>query len=236
LLAARGLIGTTAAQGVVSYGCRLTPGGTPALNANAGGGDKLAELQTLQRAGISVPWLCTNNQWRSAQEHLPVLGRRRMHRGGTDIRLIRTMAGLERWKSERDFFTKYLASDREFRVWVFRNAHLGTYEKVLRHPELRNRMVGRNYHNGYAFELVETGRVPRNAVELAKQAVRSLNLDFGAVDILQGSNGLFYVLEVNTAPGVEGPARQAIISLADHIAAWAKNGYRPRKELRAEQS
>ena len=33
--------------------------------------------------------------------------------------------------------------------------------------------------------------------------IKALKLDFGAVDIIRAKNGKLYVLEVNTAPGLE---------------------------------
>jgi hypothetical protein len=63
---------------------------------------------------------------------------------------------------------------------------------------------------------------------------KHVSLDFGAVDILHGKDGHFYVLEVNTAPEVEGEGRQVIQSLADKIAAWEKNGIlEPGREVQA---
>jgi D-alanine-D-alanine ligase-like ATP-grasp enzyme len=35
-------------------------------------------------------------------------------------------------------------------------------------------------------------------------AVNTLGLDFGAVDLIVAKDGRVYVLEVNTAPGIEG--------------------------------
>jgi glutathione synthase/RimK-type ligase-like ATP-grasp enzyme len=45
----------------------------------------------------------------------------------------------------------------------------------------------------------------------------ALGLDFGAVDIIQDDGGNFYVLEVNTAPGLEG---QTIKSYAEGFNAY----------------
>ena len=89
--------------------------------------------------------------------------------------------------------------------------------------------IGRNYRNGFVFNLVKSEAVPRGAVEQASMSVLALDLDFGAVDILQSTNGGFYVLEVNTAPGVEGAARQGIRALAQKIARWEQKGYPNRR-------
>jgi D-alanine-D-alanine ligase-like ATP-grasp enzyme len=40
--------------------------------------------------------------------------------------------------------------------------------------------------------------------QLSVEAVAALGLDFGAVDIIEDKEGNFYVLEINTAPGLEG--------------------------------
>lgn len=143
--------------------------------------------------------------------------------------LVRTPQGLVKAAGERDFFTQFIESDREFRVQVYRSAHLGTYEKVLKRPwELKRGSIGRNHRRGYGFELVKGELVPRAAVDEAIKAVRALGLDFGAVDIIHGMDGHHYVLEVNTAPGGEG-GRQWLQGLVAHIVNWEKKGYPGRK-------
>lgn len=213
--------------GIISWGCAYQ-GGLPCLNGRAGTVDKYHELAILRDHGILVP-----RTWPVAAPHyqipLPVLGRKFTHKGGRDLIKIRTQAGLRNWGRRRDFWSEYIPSVTEFRVWVYRNAHLGTYEKVLVHPEWKARLVGRNYHNGYAFQLVPEERIPRRAVEAAIQSIHAMELDFGAVDILQGRDGRYYVLEVNTAPGVEDGRRQAFQGLVKHIVAWHKGGFKPRK-------
>jgi len=212
---------------VVSWGVRLnTP--LPSLNAMAGGRTKYNELETLARGGVLVPWHCRGGNVQAAKEHLPVLARRDNHRGGRDIRLVRTVKGLGVWGLKRDFFTQFVPNDREYRVQIYRNSHLGTYEKVLVRPEEQHRMIGRNHRNGYGFQLCAQAAIPKPAVEVARHAVEVLGLDFGAVDIIHGDDGKFYVLEVNSAPGGED-ARQWLNSLVKHIANWVAKGYPERK-------
>ena len=66
----------------------------------------------------------------------------------------------------------------------------------------------RNHHNGWVFCRADIEE-PANLRTIARSAIGTLSLDFGAVDIIynQKSNKLF-VLEVNTAPGLEGTTLQ----------------------------
>jgi len=206
---------------------------TPALNANAGQHDKLAQFRLMREGGVRVPDFTANGGLVSIQNPLGDFsgvwfGRKLRHRGGTDIALVLQLEDFAaRRASGSEFFTKFIPSTAEYRVWIYRRKHLGTYVKVLRHPS-QYRGIGRNYDNGFAFNLVDSDAVPRAAVDMAAQAVTSLGLDFGAVDMLLGKDGQYYVLEVNTAPGVEGENRQVIQALARKIARWVALGY-PRR-------
>lgn len=227
----QGLLEGVKGDATVSYGCRLTAG-PRTLNAMAGGGNKYEELVTLHKMGVNCPrfWLSRDIVGNKQCPTL-VLGRRFNHHGGTDIRLCATPASVRYWAGRRDFFTQVIPNDREFRVWVYRGAHLGTYEKVK--VRAGRPGFGRNYRNGYAFQLVPTDRVSRDAVESAKAAIKALGLDFGAVDIIHGEDKNYYVLEVNSAPGVQGDTRQCIQGLARHIRTWVEKGCPGRKVANA---
>ena len=63
----------------------------------------------------------------------------------------------------------------------------------------------RSWDNGWRFKVPTTSFEERKPVRrAARRAVRSLGLDFGAVDVLVDADGKVYVLEVNTAPGIVG--------------------------------
>lgn len=214
---------------LVSWGCRL-PASTNALNSQAGG-EKLSQLLRLHEAGVSAVKAVTSIQ-ELGFRHYPVLARKRYHKEGRDIRVCNSQRQAYMFLANGwDFLSPVIPSRREYRVWIYRQMHLGSYVKVLRHPAKQKAgSFGRNFRNGWAFELLKTDQVNRKAVLLAARAVAVLDLDFGAVDILEGTDGQLYVLEVNTAPGVEGEGRQCIQLLASKIANWVLKGCPKRKE------
>lgn len=100
-------------------------------------------------------------------------------------------------------YTKYIFKEREFRVHVVCGKVVDTARKI-KDPdrEVTNWKV-RSHENGFIFARQNIN--PSQARDdLALAAVVALGLDFGAVDILEDKKGKFYVLEVNTGPGLEG--------------------------------
>lgn len=228
LLEERGVaFGERGADAIVSYGVRVTSA-LPTLNGNAGKLDKFEELAKMAAAGIAVPKHSRN--FRDAQSwNTSFLGRQLHHARGRDINLYQANA----WRAnpDDDFFTEYIDKVAEYRVWAFRRTPKALYKKER---GLRVRQRGAfvwNRRNGYNFEFIPADDMtPRQkrVSELGAAAIQALDLDFGAADVIVGPDGTAYVLEVNTAPGVEGP-RWGITSLADSIAKWAQNNYPRRK-------
>jgi hypothetical protein len=208
------------ADAYVSYGVRVPNPGRPTLNANGGMRDKFLELQTLQNAGVPVPLFSEVVD----RVDFPYLARKRQHTRGQDIVPILGPGQLHDWaRTNRDFFVRYTPFTREFRVWVYRRRTLAIYEKVLRYPE-RVSTIGAHFENGFAF--IFRGEPMPEFGGIAANAVHALELDFGAVDVLDTPDGPV-VLEVNTAPGVEG-LRHGITKLATKIMKWAELDY-PRR-------
>lgn len=101
-------------------------------------------------------------------------------------------------------YTKYIRKKKEFRVHVFNDQVIDIQEKRRSSAVDDHHPYIRNHSNGYVFcrgDIVE----PDDLRGLATSAVRSLGLDFGAVDIVwnEAQNKCF-ALEVNTACGLEG--------------------------------
>lgn len=223
MLAAKGLL-SGPARGVVNYG-HGGPTNLAQLNARAGTFNKLQELQLLGEKGVrTVPLTARLSHYEST---LLLMGRSIHHTRGTDIRVYEPHTLIGR----HDFYTQIIPKRREFRVWAYRRTCIGVYEKVLTYPKKlgrkgRSREVW-NWRNGYAYEFRRASEMPEALKAIGRSAVDALGLDFGAADVIEGSNGQYYVLEVNTAPGVEGP-RQALASLVQHIEKWARGGFKKR--------
>jgi hypothetical protein len=176
----------------------------------------------------------TNND-RVTAANLPVIARKIKHAKGKDMLQCRTMRAVERAINlGREFFTPLVESDTEYRVWVYRKRILAVYEKRLTEPE-RNLKFGRNRANGWTFHQLESEAIPESVRRVAVAAVRALNLDFGAVDVLgkwkeDRSDVHATVLEVNSAPGVSDEHRSAIVKLVNRIVRWCANGC-PEREV-----
>jgi hypothetical protein len=225
MLTERGLL-RGEVKGIVNYG-HHPASNLPTLNAKAGCQDKYQELQKLKEAGVkTVPFS------RSALDlRVPILGRKFHHTRGRDIFLYQVRP-LMRGDRLSDYYTQLVPKRNEYRVWAFRGKALATYEKILTYPakngrRRRSREVW-NWANGYGYEFVHPDSASGELKTMGAKAVEALDLDFGAADIILGTDGKYYVLEVNTAPGVEG-RRQGMTSLVNCIEKWATGGFKPRK-------
>ncbi len=156
----------------------------------ANASNKFRSLEMMYNAGVNVPPHSTNKRDLNGT----ILGRRNRHRGGTDIDVNGT----------GDFYTRYLPATNEYRVHVFNSRIIGVQEKVLQDGFTDNNDVKiRNHDMGYRFVLRNIDNTNATLKSISRNAVESLGLDFGAVDVILGDDGSYYVLEVNTAPGLE---------------------------------
>ena len=126
-------------------------------------------------------------------------------------------------------YTLYIPKSEEYRFHVAFNKVIHIQKKKkLTAEELTARNITnieplvRNVTNGYVFssnlelELDDDGsyKDPKYFMmtEHAIHSIQALGLDFGAVDLIVGKDGRTYVLEVNTAPGIEGITLERYIS------------------------
>ena len=115
-------------------------------------------------------------------------------------------------------YSKYVFKTKEYRVHVANGQVIDTQQKIRDPEKTPSTWKVRSHENGFIYA--------RNNVEanssrdaLAVAAVVALSLDCGAVDIIEDKHGVFYVLEINTAPGLEG---QTLTNYTEAFQAWAK--------------
>ena len=104
-------------------------------------------------------------------------------------------------------YVKYKKKKEEYRIHVYNGKVIDTQIKRKRDGFKENTNFSskiRNHHTGWVYcrtNIVECGLRDN----LAVQAVKALGLDFGAVDMIYNEReDKYYVLEINTAPGLDG--------------------------------
>jgi glutathione synthase/RimK-type ligase-like ATP-grasp enzyme len=157
--------------------------------------DKLQSLELMDMAGINVPEYSDDPESLIEQFGYPILGRNRHHARGTDIKLVLQKRDLRR---QKDYYVRYIPTNREYRIHVVGDEVIRVQGKYLDNSAEQVSHV-RNYATGYRFRKPRM-RLHSERLSMAVEAVKIHGLDFGAVDLLIGDDGLGYVLEVNTAP------------------------------------
>ena len=101
-------------------------------------------------------------------------------------------------------YVKYMKKRDEYRIHVGRMGIIAIQRKAIPNGTEPIDTRIRNHHNGYVF-VRNNVEPPVQVLEQASRAIDALGLDFGAVDIIYNNHyQRATVLEVNTAPGLEG--------------------------------
>ena len=144
-----------------------------------------------------------------------VLGRNREHQKGHGI----VGQGSSAWAS-KEFWSKFIPNEREYRVHIFDSEHIQQGLKCFDPKAKKIRtddLPIRNTETGWT-KFDHTFKPPDGAVRLAKRAVQECGYLWGAVDLLEDASGKCYVLEVNTAPGMdEITARAYADAIKKHV-------------------
>jgi hypothetical protein len=174
--------------------------------------DKVKTLETLRDAGLgqNLPRFTTDYEEAKAfmTEDLEVVYSRTLTRAsqGRGIEIACTVSELVR----APLYTCLVDVAREVRVHVVggrvidyaQKRKMGAERRELEGIEEVNLDV-RSHDNGWVFarEGISINDIVK---QVAIQSVSALGLDFGAVDIIITPQGVPKVLEINTAPGLEG--------------------------------
>lgn len=105
-------------------------------------------------------------------------------------------------------YVQYLKKKDEYRVHVGRRSEdftiIATQRKARRTDHANPNWQIRNHANGFIYARNECNP-PQTVIDSAIEGLRTSGLDFGAVDVIYNEQKeRAYVLEINTAPGLEG--------------------------------
>jgi predicted ATP-grasp superfamily ATP-dependent carboligase len=179
--------------------------------------DKLLSFNKLKEAQVSIPDFTTDIEvaktW-IAEEYM-VLARTKLNgHSGQGIKVCKVVEDL----IAAPLYVRYYRKKFEFRVHVFSGQVIDYVQKKKREgiaEEEFNKYI-RSYTNGWVFcrdDIEQIDEVKTQAIK----AVAALGLDFGAVDIVWTKKDKAIVLEVNTAPALEGTTvekyKQAVLPL-----------------------
>lgn len=164
--------------------------------------NKLSALSAMQAAGVRVPAFSTG---KPADRRGMWLARHSLTgSGGAGIQVVRK----DNEMPTAPLYVKYVPKTTEFRIHVaFGEAVLCQYKLRKNEAEQTpDQKLIRNHDNGWVFAPRPLEDLDLTVKQEAIKAVAALGLDFGAVDMIVGkADNLPYVLEVNTAPGMESP-------------------------------
>lgn len=109
----------------------------------------------------------------------------------------------------------YIPKRREFRLHCTKDKIFSIQEKKAKINAENVDFQIRNVDNGFVFARQNLGDIPADVKVQALKAINMVDLDFGAVDVIWNQlKEEAYVLEINTAPGLEG---QTVIDYADML-------------------
>lgn len=167
--------------------------------------NKLTTFKLLKDAGVTIPEFSDTKEeaskWLAAGKTVVVREVLNGY-GGNGIKLIENPAEIP----DAPLYTQYIPKTEEYRVHVFKNEAFFIQRKA-RKKEIADDKINwkvRNLAGGFIFANQDV-QVAEACQQEAIKAVQALGLDFGAVDIIWNKNrNKYYVLEINTAPGLTG--------------------------------
>lgn len=164
--------------------------------------NKLKTFKILAGHNIpTVPWTSNRAIAKEWQDQGATIVARKVLTGHEGNGIIIVEKGNE--LVEAPLYTKYIFKEKEFRVHATQTSVIDTQWKIRDPKREPKSWKIRSYGNGFIFQrknIVPSAK--RDA--LAISAIKALGLDFGALDIIEDKHGNFFVLEINTAPGIEG--------------------------------
>jgi len=162
-------------------------------------------LEALNAAGVPVPLFATGKEtvtWSG----LTVVRHKLTGHSGEGIELVEKKEELP----DAPLYVQYIKKEDEYRIHVGRKNEdcvVISEQRKARRLDVPVESVNwkvRNHANGFVF-VRENCNPPDSVRGAALRAIAACSLDFGAVDVIYNAKeDKAYVLEINTAPGLEG--------------------------------
>lgn len=162
-------------------------------------------FEVLAAAGVPVPLFATGKEnvtWNG----ITVVRHKLTGHSGEGIELIPPGGDMP----DAPLYVQYIKKEQEYRMHVGRNGNvykLFAAQRKARRLDCPLERVNwqiRNHANGFVY-VREDIDAPCEVENVAVEAVAATGLDFGAVDVIYNTKEQkAYVLEINTAPGLEG--------------------------------
>jgi glutathione synthase/RimK-type ligase-like ATP-grasp enzyme len=163
--------------------------------------NKLTAFNVMRDAGVQIPQFWTNRE-DIPDEAFPIVCRTILNgHSGRGIVIANQRDELV----NAPLYVRYIKKLHEFRIHVGRGGTVICQQrKAIPNGTTPTNTLVRNHDNGYIY-VREGFETPVQVIEQAQAAIAALGLDFGAVDVIWNQHyRQAYVLEVNTAPGLEG--------------------------------
>lgn len=181
--------------------------------------NKLKCFNLMKEAGVSIPRFWTRKE-DIPDDAFPIMCRTKLQaHSGEGIVVAERRDQLV----NAPLYTQYMKKKHEYRVHLLRKPGgviqiITTQRKAKRHDAVDADFMIRNLANGFVYVL-DDGMVPGVVHDEAMAALESTALAFGAVDVIYNeAQGKAYVLEINTAPGLEDRTAEAYARAFKEIA------------------
>ena len=173
------------------------------LDAVKNAANKLTTFKLLESAGVSIPPYFTSLEGLD-QDTIYVARTTLTGHSGEGI-----VVGTPSELPSAQLYTTFLRKKYEYRAIVVGNQVVDIKQKLRRQDFEGERSPHVwNHSNGFVYARNDI-TIPDTLPQLAIAATAALGLTYGAVDIIN-HRGILYVLEVNTAFGLEGTTTQLV--------------------------
>jgi carbamoylphosphate synthase large subunit len=180
--------------------------------------NKLTAFQAFKEADVSIPRFWTNKN-DIPDDAFPVMCRTKLQaHSGEGIVVAERRDQLV----NAPLYTQYMKKKHEYRVHALRAPGKDTsiiicQRKAKKHDVEDANFMIRNLANGFVYVIDDNP--PQVVIDESFKALEATGLAFGAVDVIYNENQKkAYVLEINTAPGLEERTAQAYARAFNEIA------------------